>query len=138
MSTPRSADPLGRHRILVADEEVVAFIIETLRGDGHCVFHAYDGLSATELTGALDEVHHVISNTKLSGLPVIELIYQLRTQLPNLPILRIANTDRSTPTTEAKPPRDVPILREPFTAEQLRAFVNALLSGKPSLLDIGG
>jgi two-component system, OmpR family, response regulator len=140
MSTPTSADLARRRRILVADEDpkVVEFIIQTLREDGHAVFHAYDGLSATELAFTLGEdVHLVISNTRVQGMPGIELIYMLRTRLPNLPIMYIANIDRSTPAIEAKLPRDVPILREPFTAEQLRALVGPLLEGKPSLLDIG-
>jgi DNA-binding response OmpR family regulator len=126
MSTPTSADLARRRRILVADEDpkVVEFIIQTLREDGHAVFHAYDGLSATELAFTLGEdVHLVISNTRVQGLPGIELIYMLRTRLPNLPIMYIANIDRSTPAIEDKLPRDVPILREPFTAEQgSRAF----------------
>jgi DNA-binding NtrC family response regulator len=140
MSTPTSADLARRRRILVADEDpkVVEFIIQTLREDGHAVFHAYDGLSATELAFTLGaDVHLVISNTRVQGMPGIELIYMLRTRLPNLPIMYIANIDRSTPAIEAKLPRDVPILREPFTAEQLRALVGPLLEGKPSLLDIG-
>lgn len=116
---------------------MVAFIIQTLREDGHAVFHAYDGLSATEMAFGLDECHLVVSNTRVSGMSGIELVCLLRTRLPNLPILYIANIDRSTPAIEAKLPRDVPILREPFTAEQLRALVSGLLSGKPSLLDIG-
>jgi DNA-binding NtrC family response regulator len=139
MSTPTSADLTGRRRIVVADEDpkVVAFIMQTLREDGHAVFHAYDGLAATQLAFALDEVHLVISNTRVSDRPGIELIYELRTRLPNLPVLYMANIDRSTPAIEAKLPRDVPILREPFTAEQLRAVIGPLLAGKPSLLDVG-
>jgi DNA-binding response OmpR family regulator len=140
MSTPTSADVMARRRVLVADEDpkVVAFITETLREDGFAVFHAYDGLAATELAFALDEVHLVISNTRVSGTPGIELIYLLRTRLPNLPILYIANIDRSTPAIEGKLPRDVPILREPFTADELRAAVAALLARKPGLLDVSG
>ena len=64
----------------------------------------------------------------MGGLPGIELIYLLRSRLPQLPVLYIANIDRSTPAIEAKLPRDVPILREPFTADQLRAVVNKLLA----------
>lgn len=139
MSTPTSADLVGRRRVLVADEDpkVVQFIIETLRDDGFAVFHAYDGLSATELAFALDEVHLVITDTRVSGLAGIELIYTLRARLPNLPIVYIANIDRSTPAIEAKLPRDVPILREPFTAEELRALVRKLLAGQPWRLDLG-
>ena len=132
MSSPTSAELLGRRRVIIADEDptIVAFIIQTLRQDGYAVFHAYDGLSATELTFALDEVHLVISNTRVNGLPGIKLIEIIRDRFPELPIIYIANIDRSTPAIEAQLPGDVPILREPFTADQLRALVSALLSGK--------
>jgi DNA-binding NtrC family response regulator len=137
MSTLASTDLSSRRRVIVADEDpgVVAFIIQTLREDGFAVFHAYDGLSATELAFAVDEVGLVISNTRVSGMPGVQLIYELRTRLPNVPVLYIANIDRSTPEIEEKLPRDVPILREPFTAEQLRAVVGPLLARKPGLLD---
>jgi DNA-binding NarL/FixJ family response regulator len=94
------------------------------------VVHAYDGLSAVELAFALSEVHLVISNTRVNGLPGIELIYLLRERLPELAIMYIANIDRSTPAIEAQLPANVPILREPFTADELRALVSSLLSGK--------
>jgi CheY-like chemotaxis protein len=139
MSSPTHADLAGRRRVLVADEDpkVVQFIIETLREDGFTVFHAYDGLSATELAFALDEVHLVITNTRVSGMAGIELVYTLRVRLPNLPIVYLANIDRSTPAIESKLPRDVPILREPFTAEDLQEVVRELLAGKPWPLDVG-
>ena len=73
----------------------------------------------------------------MQGLPGVELTYKLRSVMPTLPIMYIANIDRSTPAIEAKLPRDVPILREPFTAEQLRAMVNRLLTGIPAPLDVG-
>jgi two-component system, OmpR family, response regulator len=116
----------------VADEDpsVVAFIIKILREDGHAVFHAYDGLSATELAFAMVRVDLVISDTKVNGLPGIELIHLLRERLPHLPIMYLANIDRSTPAMEARLPGDVPILREPFTADQLLAVVGRLLSTK--------
>jgi DNA-binding NtrC family response regulator len=141
MSSSSAADLSARRRVLVADEDskVVAFIVETLREDGFAVFHAYDGLSATELAFALDNVHLVITNTRVGGLPGIELVYHLRTRLPNLPIIYIANIDRSTPAIEAKLPRDVPVIREPFTADQLRELVGSLLAGKRDIpLDTGG
>jgi DNA-binding NtrC family response regulator len=133
-STPRT-DLHSRKRIVVADEDpkIVEFIIQSLREDGHAVFPAYDGLSAAELAFAIDTVHLVITNTRVSGLPGVELIYMLRGRLPNLPILYIANVDRSTPAIEAKLPRDVPILREPFTADQLRGAVDGLLAREPGL-----
>ena len=141
MSSPSAADLASRQRVLVADEDpkVVAFIMETLRQDGFAVFHAYDGLSATELAFAIDDITMVITNTRVGGMPGIELVYLLRTRLPNLPIMYIANIDRSTPAIEEKLPRDVSILREPFTADQLREMVSSLLARKRNIaLDTGG
>ena len=141
MSSPSAADLASRQRVLVADEDpkIVGFIMETLRQDGFAVFHAYDGLSATELAFAVDHITMVITNTRVGGTPGIELVYLLRTRLPDLPIMYIANIDRSTPAIEDKLPRDVPILREPFTADQLREMVSSLLSRKRNIaLDTGG
>jgi DNA-binding response OmpR family regulator len=120
-----------RH-IVVADEDraVVAFIIRTLREDGHAVFHAYDVLAATQLAFALDPCDLVLSNTKVEGADGVDLVVQLRRRRPQVPIIYLANDGRSTPEIERQLPADVPILREPFTAPKLRAAVNAMLNGK--------
>jgi CheY-like chemotaxis protein len=94
------------------------------------VVHAYDGLSAVELAVALDECHLVISNTKVDGMPGVELIRQLRKQLPYLPIVYLANLGRSSPDIEAQLPADVTILREPFTVGMLRSVVAKLLQAQ--------
>jgi CheY-like chemotaxis protein len=119
-----------RPRIVVADEDptVVAFIIDTLRKDGNAVFHAYDALSAAQLAHSLDVCHLLISNTRVEGLAGVELIHQLRQRLPDLPILYLANLGRSTLELEAKLPPDVPILREPFTADELRTIVRPFVA----------
>jgi DNA-binding response OmpR family regulator len=123
--------PAPRH-IVVADEDraVVAFIIKTLREDGHAVFHAYDVLAATQLAFALDPCDLVLSNTRVEGADGFELVVQLRRKLPMVPIIYLANNGRSTAEIESQLPADVTILREPFTAEKLRAAVNAMLNGK--------
>jgi CheY-like chemotaxis protein len=130
MTSPTAARFTGRY-ILVADEDpaVVAFVIRTLRNDGHAVFHAHDGRSAVELVYALRKCDLVISNTKVDGMPGIDLIRQLRHDRPAQPIAYIANIGRSTPEIEAQLPPDVPILREPFTAEELRSTLAPLLDG---------
>lgn len=119
-----------RPRIVVADEDpaVLALVVATLRQDGNAVFHAYDALSAVELVFALDACHLLISNTRVEGVAGIELIHQLRVRRPDLPIVYLANTGRSTPELEAALPPDVPVLREPFTAAGLRTVVHALLA----------
>lgn len=133
-----AAPPHGKavRHIIVADEDpvVVAFIIQLLRQDGHAVFQAYDAMSATQLASALGDLCDLlITNTKVVGADGVDLIRQLRGKVPRLPMLYIANSGGSTPELEAKLPTGIPILREPFTAEQLRAAVEPLLNGgRPS------
>jgi DNA-binding response OmpR family regulator len=102
-------------------------VIETLLHDGHAVFHAYDGPSATELALGLKVCDLVISNTRVGGVDGLDLIHELRERLPTLAILYLANTGRSKAELELQLPIDVPVLREPFTADQLRAAVRPLL-----------
>jgi CheY-like chemotaxis protein len=120
-----------RPRVVVADEDpsVVHFVIHTLRKDGNAVFHAYDALSAFQLVFSLDRCDLLISNTRVEGMPGVELIHQLRTEKPGLPILYVANVGRSTPELEAELPPGTPILREPFTAEELREAVQPYVWG---------
>jgi DNA-binding NtrC family response regulator len=101
--------------------------MDTLRKDGHAVFHAYDALSAAQLAYSLDTCHLLISNTKVEGATGVDLILQLRQRMPALPIVYLANIGRSTPEVEAQLPANVPILREPFTADELRAVVRPML-----------
>jgi DNA-binding NtrC family response regulator len=130
MSAWSQPDFSGRH-IIVADEDrrMVDWIIRTLRDDGHAVFHAYDVLSATQLAIGLEVCDLLISNTKVEGSEGVELIQYLRKHRPTLPIIYLANIGRSTPEMEAKLPTDIPILREPFTVENLRGTVAAMLDG---------
>jgi DNA-binding response OmpR family regulator len=126
----RYADVLDVPRIVAADEDpaMVAFVIDALRRDGNAVFHAYDALSAAQLAMSLDVCHLLISNTRIEGAAGIDLILQLRQRLPALPIVYLANVGRSSPEVESQLPADVPILREPFTADELRAVVRPLLA----------
>jgi len=126
--SPRTSGDDCRN-IVVADEDkiIAGLVIETLLHDGHAVFHAYDGLSATELAFGLKVCDLVISNTRVGGVDGLDLIHELRERLPAVAILYLANRGRSTPELEQQLPVNVPILREPFTAEQLRAAVRPLL-----------
>jgi DNA-binding response OmpR family regulator len=130
MSTPTPGT--ASRNIVVADEDraVVAFISKTLREDGHAVFHAYDVLAAAQLAFALNPCDLVLSNTKIEGADGVELVVQLRRKRPEMPIIYLANDRRSTAELERQLPPGVLILREPFTAQKLRAAVNAMLDGK--------
>ena len=123
----------GHHarRIVVADEDrqAVDHIIKTLREEGHIVFHAYDVLAATQLVNSLKDCDLLLSNTKVTNVDGVDLIVQLRKKHPALPIVYLANNGRSTPEIEAQLPPDVPIVREPFTADKLRAVTRRMLDG---------
>ena len=118
----------GRY-IVVADEDrtIANEIIEVLTADGHAVFLAYDGLSALELAFGLKVCDLVISNSRTGGKPGVELIHELRTMLPWVSVLYLANGGRSTPDLERELPAGVGILREPFSVSELRQAVGSLL-----------
>ena len=134
MSSPPPGLHPGAH-IVVADEkrELLDMMVRTLRAANHCVFQAYDGQAAYELTLGLRDIDLLITNTRMPGISGPELIRYVRAQLPTLPILYIKNQDQP-PQIPDGLPADIPILREPFTAEQLLAAVRPLLQrdGKSS------
>ncbi len=107
--------------------QVLDTIVTTLRSQDYCVFQAYDGLAALQLTLALRDVDLLITNTAMPGLNGPQLIHQVREQMPSLPILYIRNADSEHAGVPQGLPADVPMLREPFTAEQLLAEVRPLL-----------
>jgi two-component system response regulator VicR len=118
----------GRY-IVVADEDrtIANEIIEVLTAEGHAVFLAYDGLSALELAFGLKVCDLVISNSRVGGKPGVELIRELRTMLPWVSVLYLANEGGSNAELERGLPPGVRILREPFSVPELREAVGALL-----------
>jgi CheY-like chemotaxis protein len=101
-------------------------MVETLRSADHCVFQAYDGMAALELTLALQRVDLLITNTRMPGLQGPELIHEVRQRRPSVQILYVKNLQPPDEIPMKMPP-NVPILAEPFTAEQLLAAVRRLL-----------
>ena len=118
--------------IVVADEDraIANFVIDTLETDGHSVFWAYDGVSAVQIALGLKLCDLVISNSRVGGQAGVDLIIDLRERLPWISILYLANEARSSPDLERRLPADVPILRGPFTREDLLSIVRPLLRGR--------
>lgn len=118
-------------RIVVTDDDpkLVAFAVTTLRDAGHCVFAAYDGESACEIALLIPDLQLLITNTRLGTMSSRELIKRVRREKPELPILHVGG-----PLQEADELLlDVPTLREPFTADQLLAAVEALVGRRDIL-----
>ena len=125
--TPPTAFAFARQRIIVADEDsaAVTFIVDTLQRDGHLITRATDVLCAAEDL-ALRECHLVISSIRVNGVRRVDAIADLCEHLPALPVLYVADLEFM-PGVEFQLPAHVAILRQPFTAEELRAAVRPLL-----------
>jgi CheY-like chemotaxis protein len=122
-------DPACCTVVVAADNPTaIRLIVSTLRtaGYGHC--HAYDGVSVVKLAAALRNSHLLITNSRVGGMPGVELIRNLRRSRPRLPAIHIGSIDYSTPDIEAWIPSDVPILRVPFSADELLILVQRLAS----------
>ncbi len=101
----------------------IALVIETLRRDGHCVTHAADAQSAIPDLVHRD-YHLLITGSNIDRVPRSDLIGELRERSPAMPMLCLTKATRR-PTARSRP--GFHALREPFTAEELRAAVGSLL-----------
>ena len=122
------AEAPGPHegwRILVTDDnpKKLYALTTTLRGAGHCVFAAYDGVSALELVTLLPDLHLLIANTRLGAVNGPELMKRARVLKPALAMLHVARARGSA----GDLPPGVPTLREPFTPKDVLVAVGALI-----------
>ena len=101
----------------------MAFLVSTLRNAGHCVFAAYDGDSACELALIIPDLDLMVTNTRIGKTSGRELIKQVMSEKPGLPILHLG---QPLPNPDGLLD-EVPTLAEPFTAEQLLAKVRELV-----------
>ena len=127
MSAPSDFD-FHRQGIVVADDECPATtsMIDTLRIDGHRVSHVRE-MQFAAMDLALRDCHLFICGSGTGGMHAVHLISELRDNFPAMPVLCVAAALRWTRRLEGLLPADVTILREPFTAERLRAAVRPLL-----------
>ncbi len=127
MVSPSDFD-FHRQRIVVADDAspAAAFLIDTLRVDGHRVTQLSDARSVG-FDLALEDCHLFICGSAIGGRRAVELMTDLRDTLPDVPILCVAAALRWTRRLEGMLPAGVTILREPLTAAGLRAAVRSLL-----------
>jgi len=121
-------DPRQGWRIIATDDSTskLSTLVQTLRGAGHCVFAAYDGESAFELIVQLPVIDLLITNTRLGVVDGPELMRRTRELRPDLPILHVVHGNDP----EGDTPPGVPVIREPFTPNQLLVAVGKLLEGQ--------
>jgi CheY-like chemotaxis protein len=124
MSAPRGHR--NGWRIIATDDNTskLSTVVNTLRGAGHHVFAAYDGLSALELVVQIPGIDLLITDTRLGVVDGPELMRRTREMKPDLPILHVVHGNDP----DADTPPGVPTLREPFTPNQLLTAVGGLLT----------
>lgn len=118
-------------RILAVDDsasmrQMVAF---TLKGAGHEVFEASDGVEALKVVGAQHRFDLVISDINMPNMDGIALIKQLRT-MPNFkftPILMLTTESGSDKKGEGKAAGATGWIVKPFNPDQLLATIGKVL-----------
>jgi CheY-like chemotaxis protein len=120
----QSPDHAGALRIVVTDDDprLLATLVNILKNAHHCVFTAFNGLAALQLTEYVSALDLLITNTRLGNVDAPELIRRVRQAKPWLAILHIGDP---LPAGDG-PLANVPTLREPFTAEELLKAVGEL------------
>lgn len=126
MSAPRSRQDALRIVVTDDDPDKLYHLTKPLRDAGHCVFAAYDGASALELVIQLGAIDLLITNTRLGIVDGATLMRETRRLRPDLPILHVTHERVEADIT----PPGVPILNEPFTADQLLLAIGSLLSAR--------
>jgi len=116
-------DPPRWHIVATDDDpKLLAKVTYALRDAGHVVYAAYNGYTACQLAVSTPKLDLLITNTRVQGLGVLEIIRRVREQRPGLPILHIG---------EPLPPGElwdnVPTLSEPVTSEDMCEAVEGLL-----------
>jgi DNA-binding response OmpR family regulator len=127
MPPPTDLD-FHRQVIVVADHDdpATTLVVEALRLDSHRVTHIRD-IEFAAIDLVLRECHLFICGPGTGGMHAVHLLSELRDNMPDVPVLCLATALRWTGRLEGLLPGDVTMLREPFTAERLRATVRPLL-----------
>lgn len=119
----RPARPL---RILVVDDDV---LIQMATSDmvldlGHEVREVGSGGGALELLRGGEKIDLVITDQAMPGMSGLELATEIRSFLPDMPIL-LASGYGDLPDNHL----DLPLLGKPFRMEDLAAKIDAMLGG---------
>lgn len=120
MSSPGSPSP-DALRVVLIDHGLTTrhSPAPILRGAGHCVFSAYNGLSALALLEQYPGVELLITKPRSGDLNGSTLISQARRLKPTIAILHIGDVQGGSDGV----PSDVSLLAEPFTPQQLLTTV---------------
>jgi PAS domain S-box-containing protein len=123
----QAAGGTGQRILLVDDVALVrALLRDQLVQAGYQVVTAGDGVEALALLRA-QSVDAVLSDVVMPKLGGVELVHALREQYPNLPCMLMSGYSSASISTPGRE-LTVPLLRKPFTAQQLRLALSQLLN----------
>ncbi|MDX9874247.1 MAG: PAS domain-containing protein [Spongiibacteraceae bacterium] len=126
--TPPPAEHPGSATILLVDDDhaVRAVVSDQLRSMGYAVREASDGHAAlAELARELPDL--LLIDFAMPGMNGAEVVRRARASWPALPVV-FATGYADTGALEAVMGRDVPLLRKPFTMQQLSTALELLLA----------
>jgi CheY-like chemotaxis protein len=117
-------------RILLADDDQATrdLVKRALESDGHTVDLTQDGMEALEaLTGAAQPFDVLVSDVHMPGLDGIALARQASAANPSLKMLLMSGFAEELERAETLQTPHLAVIIKPFTLEQVRAAVRALL-----------
>ena len=117
------------HILLADDDQATRDLVKrALTSDGHQVDLTQDGAEALEtLTGAADSFDVLVSDVHMPGLDGIELARQASVAHPKLKLLLMSGFSDELERAQALKLPNLAVIMKPFTLEQVRTAVRALL-----------
>jgi len=126
--------PIGQTVLLVDDDLPVQLILRRVLEDGgHAVRVASSGyLALAAIQAAPESIGLVVSDVRMPGMSGLDLALEVRRSWPNLPLLLMSAYDPPELGSSHAGFVDVPLLRKPFSNDDLLRLVAALLPSPTS------
>jgi CheY-like chemotaxis protein len=126
--TRRTADRTARVLVVEDDRAIRYLFSEVLRGNGFEVIACEDGASGLATARAqINEIHAVVTDSRMPGLDGRELIAQIRALRPRLPILVVSGNIDENAARSADPA--TLYLAKPISPDRLTVELRRLLCG---------
>jgi CheY-like chemotaxis protein len=121
--------PMGQTILVVDDDLPVQLIVRrVLEGGGHVVRVASSGyLALAAIQAAPESIGLVVSDVRMPGMSGLDLALEVRRSWPNLPILLMSAFEPPEFGSTHAGLVDVPLLRKPFSNDDLLRLVGELL-----------